>query len=135
MADKVYLKRDAILNETDVKSQDVSVPEWGGLVVVRGMTGRERDEWEATLVTMRGKSMLANMANARAKLVQRTIIDPDTQSLMFTEGDIEALGNKSASALQRVFDVARKLSGLTENDIQELTENFKTAPSDTSTTN
>jgi hypothetical protein len=42
---------------------------------------------------------------------------------MFTAGDLEILGSKSAAALDRIFTVSRKLSGLTEEDIEELEKN------------
>ena len=40
-----------------------------------------------------------------------------------SDADMEALGEKSAAALQRVFDVARRLSGMSESDVEELTKN------------
>ena len=38
-----YLSRDAILQREDIKTEDVEVPEWGGTVRVRGMSGVQRD--------------------------------------------------------------------------------------------
>ena len=45
-----YLSRDAILQREDIKTEDVEVPEWGGTVRVRGMTGVQRDAFEASLI-------------------------------------------------------------------------------------
>ena len=45
-----YLSRDAILQREDIKTEDVEVPEWGGTVRVRGMSGVERDAFEASLI-------------------------------------------------------------------------------------
>jgi len=47
--------------------------------------------------------------------------------------DVKALGEKSAAALERVFDVARKLSGLSEDDVEELAGDFDDAPNGDST--
>ena len=45
-----YLSRDTILQREDIKTEDVEVPEWGGTVRVRGMSGVERDAFEAGLI-------------------------------------------------------------------------------------
>jgi hypothetical protein len=44
----------------------VSVPEWGGEVVVRALTGAERDAFEQSTIEQRGKSVKTNLANIRA---------------------------------------------------------------------
>jgi hypothetical protein len=41
------LTRDSILNAKDLKKELVKVPEWGGEVYVRCMTGSERDAFES----------------------------------------------------------------------------------------
>jgi hypothetical protein len=43
---------------------------------------------------------------------------------------VRALGRKSAAPIERIFDVARKLSGMSDEDIEKLTENFGSDPSD-----
>ena len=40
------------------------------------------------------------------------------------EKDIKELGKKSGSAINRISDVAMRLSGFTPEDLQELTENL-----------
>ena len=118
-----YLKRDEILNCDDLKTEEVNVPEWGGTVVVKAMTGQERDSFEASIVEIKGSAQSYKFENLRAKLVAKTVIDPETKQLMFTVGDIEALGKKSAAALDRIFSVSQRLSKITEKDVEELTKN------------
>jgi len=113
------LTREAILTALDIVTERVAVPEWGGDVLVRGLTGAERDGYEATLVKLRGTDATINLANARAKLVACSIVD-EAGALVFTERDVAALAKKSAAALQRVFDVAQRLSGLSASDVEEL---------------
>jgi hypothetical protein len=43
-----YLTRDAILQAPDLQGEDVAVPEWGGTVRVRGLSGAQRDAYEAS---------------------------------------------------------------------------------------
>ena len=49
------LSKTAILCANDLQTEDVDVPEWGGVVRVRSFTGRERDAFEASMVRGEGK--------------------------------------------------------------------------------
>jgi len=129
----ITLKRDDILKVQDIRVEKVHVPEWGGDVYIKGMNGMERDAFEASVVQMRGKGTNVDMSNIRAKLAAQTICDENGERL-FTDADIKALGKKSASALQRVFEVAQKLSGIGDDAIQELTEGLKVNPLEDSPT-
>jgi len=114
------LTRDQILSADDLKRETVAVPEWGGDVIVRTMTGTERDAFEASL--QGGKGGKLNLANIRARLVSRTAVD-DAGARLFTEADIEAVGGKSAAALDRCFAVAQRLNGLSAKDVEDLGKN------------
>lgn len=123
------LSKSDILAAVDAKIELVSVPEWGGEVYVRGMSGLERDAFETSIVQQRGKSQQVNLSNIRAKLCATSICD-ESGKLLFTPGDVNELGKKSAIALQRVFEVAQKLSGIGADDIDELAEGLKESPFD-----
>ena len=122
-APRKLLTRDLILAVLDLPTRDVEVPEWGGTVRVRSMTGAERDRFEADMLTEKGEARRDRFVNVRAKLCSQVIVGEDGISSLFTEKDIEALGKKSAKALSRVFDAARQLSGFTEEDVKELEGN------------
>lgn len=128
-----YLSRDEILGAPDIQREDVAVPEWGGKVCVQGMTGAQRDAFEAEIVQGRGKDRRANLENVRAKLVARCVVDPETGFPLFSDEDVQALGRKSARALARVYDVAARLSGVSDRDAEELAGNFGPDPSGGST--
>ena len=115
----MFLTRDQILNAEDIKTEEVEVPEWGGTVLVKGMNGKERDAFEMSYLTA-GQSTIENV---RAKLVSLTVIDHETKNQLFTVADIDALGQKSAKALDRVFAVAQSLSKIGQNDVEELAKN------------
>ena len=121
-----------ILGMQDIVEELVEVPEWKGTVRVRGLTGRERDTYEASLIEQRGRNTTANLVNARAKLVVLSVRSADG-SRMFNEAQIAELSAKSAAALNRVWKKARELSGMTEEDVEELTLGFDDAPSEPST--
>lgn len=116
------LTREQILKADDSQERLVEVPEWGGAVKVRGMTGRERDRFEESCVEGKGKNARVNLKNLRAKLVALSCVD-DEGNRIFTERDVEELSAKSASALNRIFRVAQELSGITDEDVDELTKN------------
>lgn len=131
--EKQYLTATDILDAEDFVTEDVYVPEWGGWLKVKGLSGAERDAYEATIVEQRkGGSIRYNLANARAKLIIAAVIDDHGRPL-FTAKDVKALGKKSALAAQRVFSKARELAGLTDEDMDELLGNSEDAQSDSST--
>jgi hypothetical protein len=117
------LTRDAILQAQDLPRELVEVPPWGGSVYVRALTGAERDAFETSIVEQRGKSTKMNLKNIRAKLVALTVVDEEGNRI-FSDSDASALGKKSAAALDRVFEVAQRLSGLRPEDVEELSKNF-----------
>jgi hypothetical protein len=122
------LSRDDVLKAEDLTTEEVDVPEWGGSVLVRGMSGRERDEFEASMAQQRGGKMVQNLVNVRAKIVIRCVVD-DNGNRLFDAADIDVLGGKSGAALDRVFTVASRLSGLSDTDVEDLTANFGETPS------
>ena len=118
----VVLDRRSILDTTDLKREYVDVPEWGGTVIIRALTGSERDAYEAEIVgSDGGTSRKFNLANIRARLVARTVIDESGKRL-FLDADIPVLGGKSAAVLDRLFTVAQRLSGLSQADVKELAD-------------
>jgi hypothetical protein len=124
------LSRAAILESMDLASERVNVPEWGGVVIVRCLTGQERDAYESEIVGSRvGGDRELNLTNIRAKLVARTVVD-ESGSRLFTDGDIVALGKKNASVLDRIFSVAQRLSGLSQSDVDSLVDQMGKDQSD-----
>lgn len=120
----MILSRDEILKNTDLPTETVSVPEWGGDVLVRALNGRERDEFEASTLLIRdGRDDGRDLRNVRAKLAAKAIVGEDGKRL-FTDQDVWALGELSAAALTRVFEAVSRLSGISDRDMEELTANF-----------
>ena len=116
------LSKAQILAADALPREQVSVPEWGGDVFVRALTASERDAFEQELTVQRGKQIEVNMKDVRAKLCSRAICDEAGERL-FTDGEIHALGAKSAAVVTRLFEVAQRLSGLTGADVEQLAKN------------
>jgi len=117
------LTKEDILNARDIVKELVQVPEWGGEVYVKSLTGAERDQFEASVVEMRGSNQRFNMKNVRAKLAAIAICDEAGERL-FSAEDVATLSQKSAAALDRVFGVASRLSGLSSEDVDNLRKNL-----------
>jgi hypothetical protein len=126
------LSKEAIFAADDHKYEIVPVPEWGGEVRMRSLTGTERDAYEDSLTQQVGNKQVVNARNARAKLVALSAINEDGTPL-FDKADVIKLGSKNSAALQRLFDAACKLSGFSEEDVKELEEGFGGAPNGAST--
>lgn len=114
------LSRDEILGAQDLKTEAVPVPEWGGEILIRTMTGTERDLYEQSAVS--GRDAEGRMHNVRARLVAFTAVS-ESGEVLFSDEDIEALGKKSVAPLDRAFQVAARLNGLGAQDIAELAKN------------
>jgi hypothetical protein len=119
---KAMLNRSQILEATDLGFEEMEVPEWGGSVRVRTMTGAERDAFESEIYEMKGESVKFNRENFRARLLVRTIADEKNDRL-FSDADIAVLGKKSARVLDRLFAIAQKLNGISAADREEMVKN------------
>ena len=120
-----YLNRESILAKKDIVTENVDVPEWGGTVRVRTLAGYERDEFDASMMANRDEETeKVNVRGMKVKLVSMSVVD-DKGQRMFPDSDIEELNKKSSGALNRIFEVASRLSGLGEADVKELAKNSK----------
>lgn len=128
MSKKNYLKREDIQRVIDRAYEEVDVPEWGGTVRVRSLTGKEKDAFERSLIIVEqhGKKTVAvpDLENMRAKLAVLSMVDEDG-NMIFSNDDIPWLTEKSASALDRVVKVAQYLSRMNDVDFEEIKELLK----------
>jgi hypothetical protein len=122
------LTREQILAAQDIRSEPVEVPEWGGTVMVRGLTGRSRDALELRFAGSNGNLDKERGSDFRAAFAAMSIVDAAGER-MFTDDDVKALGEKSSLALQRVFDAAIRLSAADPSDIDGIVEDLKADPS------
>ena len=124
-----YFRKDDILKAPDVQYEDVEA--WGGLVRVKSMSGAEKDAFEASLTTIRrgagGKlTQQPNLVNVRAKLLVACLVDEDGERIVSDE-DVVELGLKSASEMDKVVEVAKRLNAMTSDDLKDLADGLKNA--------
>ena len=90
-------------------------------MIVQELTAADRDAYEASVVKTDGIEVEIDSSNMRAKLAALSIVDEDGKRV-FTQKDVVALGKKAASAVDRVIDVARRLSRIGDKEVEALGE-------------
>ena len=122
-APKRFLSARDVLDLPSLVIEELEVPEWNGIVRVKMLTAKERDDFEASMVIMKKGQPTPNTANSRARLVQLAVVDEKGKPL-FTKNDIKTLGDLPAAGLQRVFNKVQEMSAISDEDLDELTEDF-----------
>lgn len=121
---------DKLKKLKELPSETVAVPILGDVLVI-GMSGVQRDEFEASCMEGRGKKREFNMKNVRAKLVAACAHDPQDRELLFP--DATELGDIRADILDPLYTAAAKLSGISKDDEEALGKPLGTeTPSGTS---
>lgn len=103
----------------DIEIVAVPVPEWGGVVYVKAMSGLDRERYFDSIKRIEGygkkeRTVIIHPLST-AKLVAATACNENGQ-LLFTHLDVEKLAKKSSKALQRLVDASAKLNGLDDED-------------------
>ena len=109
------LSKDVILGATEVPAETVAIPELGGDILVRGMTGKGRTLFEKKFVTETRGKVKRNFDDFREQLCLECCVDP-----RFTEADLARLSAVRADVIERITNVAMKLSPITENNVDDL---------------
>lgn len=100
----------------------------GGKVQMRGLSAREYGDYERGLFTQGPDGLLKpNKIDGgfRARLVAKCLTDEDGET--FTE---EEVGSLDAGVVSTLYDVARRLCGVTEADEADLAAVFAPAQAD-----
>src|SRR5947209_3729524 len=105
------LTREQILAVCDRATAEVPVPEWGegGVVRVQSMTGKERAAFELKYGVAAGDNgARPTPIEIMTRLVVATAVDEDGRPL-FTVEDLDALAEKNAKIITRIFNASVKL--------------------------
>jgi len=124
------LTKSQIFEKNDLPTEEVDVPEWGGSVFVRKFTSEDKDNFDI-LIAKKSDEDKIDLHNLRAKLCVFTIVDEDGKCL-FSEEDVEALGRKSATAIERIFTVSQRLNNLGLEAVKEIEKNSESGQSEDS---
>lgn len=110
--------RDQIMKAKDITSEMLEIKEWGVTVEVRTMTARERARvMENSVDPNTGKASISTMY---PEIAISCVYDPESGEKVFDNKDKELLLDKSGAVLEKIAQVAMKLSGMTEESQGEL---------------
>lgn len=122
----MMLTREQIQAASDLKSEVVPVPEWGGDVTVIVMDGFARDAFQVAL-----QAGDKSVSYFQASLLVATVVGDDAKSL-FTADDIDWLRKKSSPALTRVGRIAERMNGFGPEAVGAAEKNSEAAQSGSS---
>lgn len=105
-------------SKAELPRRTVTIPELGGEVIVRGMSGKDLSLFNESLFTGKGKKRKVVTVNIQAKMAARCIEDADGRR-MFSDDDAQWLGNIRADALGRIFTAIQELSGLGDDEDED----------------
>ena len=117
----------------DSKIVKVEVPEWPemGDLYVKNMTGKSRDNYEAAMYEAREKFKETGQGsiieNIRACTIVASACHKDG-TLIWEPEEAADLGDKTALVLDRIYNVATKLSGITAKDIADMEKSLEEDP-------
>ncbi len=126
-----FLSFEEIMTADDVVTEVLYIEEWGGNVIVKAMSGVERDAFENS--THDGKGNL-RLENVRARLAVLVCVKEDGTRLFPTNEAAGPLGKKSASALDKIYEVSQRISGLGADAVDDAEKNSESSQSENSGT-
>ena len=105
------LSKAAILAAKDTKlSEALPVPEWGGEVYIKTLSGTDRDAFEDAYAENKMKAF-------RCRFLVLTLCDDKGQRL-FEDADVADLGKKSSVVINRLFEAAWKHNAFTNEAVE-----------------
>ncbi len=119
------LNKTAILAAGDIRLDKVAVPEWGGDVYLKTISGIDRDQFEEGYSEQK-------MKNFRARFLVLTLCDEKGDRL-FTDAEVAELAKKSSLVLNRLFEKAWGFNAFTNEAVDDLGNDSTVVPSDGST--
>jgi hypothetical protein len=108
------ITKEQIFQTEDLTSTKVNIPEWNGEIVLKVMTGADRDKYMRFI--SKGEGIPENMME---RLVVLTAYDEEGKRL-FDDADIPALSKKSSLVISRLFAESAKLNKISNESIDEL---------------
>ena len=112
-----FLSRENLLKIPPKRVEVVDVPELGGKVRVQAMTALQRGRYEAAMVNSKGGPDKNRIAHARAIIIVETVVDEQGNKLL-TPGDVKALDNQDGWAMDRIFEAAKRISGMDDEEAE-----------------
>lgn len=112
------LNKDQILAADDRATKEVPVPEWGDSVLLRVMSGTERESFEREWQSTEDKLL----PQYKLKMLRRCLCD-SAGAALFSDDELERLGEKSALVIEKLFRECMRLNGFETNTVEDAAKN------------
>lgn len=122
------LSKSDILAASDLETETVAVPEWGGSVMVKALSANAREELFARV---NKEEMVAH----QSAIIAAAFIVDETGKPVFTADDVAALGEKNQDALARVIEAGYALSGMSADAQEGMAKNSEATGDESSSSN
>lgn len=116
------------LRQTEMPTDYVRLPVAKRKMRIKGLRSRERAELEKRMEEKRGKDRTVNLKLFREWLIIYCAIKPDGTQLFGTE-HLVALQNMASGDITTAADAILKLSGIGEQEVEEMVGNSEDSPS------
>ncbi len=129
------LSFDEIIDADDIQTEYVDVPEWGGRVKVISLTGEERGKVFAA-IRAHGKQIKDEdeaQSIFYARVIAASLVDENGNRIA-GQSKAMALTKKNAAALNRVYRVCARISGIGQEEEDQAKQDLKATPSESSGT-
>jgi hypothetical protein len=117
------LTREQILSNKSFRSKTIEIPEWGGEVRLKAMSGADREAMESVVSEdVGGKLQIKKGVSYMAEMLLRTWCDDDG-NLLFKPDEINLIQEKDSVILARIFKVAAEVNGLSGDEEKVIEKN------------
>lgn len=109
--------KETIKAANDIRSEVIEIPEWGQVKIeVRSMSAKARARLLKAAATDDGQ---VDLEKLYPSILVACCYDPDSGEPIFTPGDEAFLSEKSAGPVEKLAGAGMRLSGLTEEAVEE----------------
>lgn len=112
------LSKEQILAANDRSTKEIDVPEWGDTVLLRVMSGTERESFEREWQSTDDKLL----PQYKLRMLRRCMCDA-TGAPLFTDAELAPLGEKSALVIERLFRECMRLNGFESTTVEDAAKN------------
>jgi hypothetical protein len=114
------LSKDQIFGAADSDVIEIDIPEWGGSIKLKPMTGEQRAGYEFWAATASKKN--SDFRGIRERTIIACAVD-DAGEPLFSADDLATLAKKNAVILDRLSVECQRISGLLADDVEEAAKN------------
>lgn len=129
---KPRLTSDAIFKVQDIKEKELEIEEWGGTVIVRGLTSIDHERLTQSCTEGPIGDRQFNMVGYQAKVTILCSYDgfaKDGGKRIFEKSHLSALMEKASGPVAAIATLAHELSGIGKGAVDRFQKNLEKTPS------